>query len=237
MLLAACLAVAVAGAGAGQAAAPPDRGAPAGCPHVASTGPPAPPARGAPEDSAAPAAPRRAPAADLARFLAGGALGLGMHEAGHIGTAAIVGASPGVKKVTFGAVRFFAITHREVPHGREYAIAASGFWVQHATSEWLLSRRPALRHQRAPVAKGVLAFNVLTSLTYASAAFGRFGPHERDTRAMAEALGVQEPVAGALIAAPAVLDAWRYFSPRSRWAVWASRAMKVGVALAVAGSR
>ena len=235
MLLASCLAAAVAAAGAGQPAARADRGSTAEAPQVASPGPPA--ATDPAEDSAAPGAARRAPAADLARFLAGGALGLGMHEAGHIATAAVVGANPGVKKVTFGAVPFFAITHREVPHRREYAIAASGFWVQHATSEWLLSRRPALRHQRAPVAKGVLAFNVLTSLTYASAPFGRFGPHERDTRAMAEALGVREPVVGALIAAPAVLDTWRYFSPGSRWAVWASRAMKVGVALAVAGSR
>jgi hypothetical protein len=31
-----------------------------------------------------------------------------------------------------------------------------------------------------------------------------------------------------MVLAPAVLDAYRYFKPDSRWAAWSSRAMKVG---------
>jgi hypothetical protein len=181
--------------------------------------------------------PEGGPGSGLAKFLVGGALGLGMHESGHLVTSALFGGGPGVKKVAFGPLPFFAITHGEVSRAREYSISASGFWVQHATSEWLLTRRPNLRHERAPIAKGVLAFNVLTSVAYASAAFGSFGPHERDTRGMAGALGVTEPIAGGVILAPAVLDSWRYFAPGSRWAAWASRSAKVAAVVIVFAAR
>lgn len=187
----------------------------------------------APADSP-PARPAEASdAATLARFLAGGAMGLAAHEAGHVLAGTFLGADPGVKAISYGPLPFFAITHDPVAAGREYTIAASGFFVQHATSEWLLSTRPALRHQRSPVAKGMLAFNVLTSAVYAAAAFGRFGPPERDTRAMADALGVDEPWVGAMMLAPAALDAWRYARPESKWAPWVSRALKAGAVLAV----
>lgn len=171
--------------------------------------------------------------ADLARFLGGAAIGLGAHEGGHILASALFGADPGVKSITYGPIPFFAITHDSVSPGREYTIAASGFFVQHATSEWLLTRHPLLRDEHAPMAKGMLAFNVLTSAVYATAAFGQFGPDERDTRAMADALGVDEPWVGAMILAPAAVDAWRYFKPQSRWAPWISRALKVGSVVAV----
>jgi hypothetical protein len=172
-------------------------------------------------------------AATIAKFLAGGALGLGLHEGGHLLMASVFGADPGIKRVSFGPLPFFAITHTEVTPAREYAIAAAGFWVQHASSEWLLTRRPGLRHQQAPLAKGLLAFNVLASAAYATAAFGTFGPYERDTRAMADALEVDEPWVGAMILAPAVLDTWRYLKPESRWAAWTSRVLKVGAVLIV----
>lgn len=148
--------------------------------------------------------------------------------------ASLLGADPGIKKVSFGPLPFFAISHDDVTPAREYTISAAGFWVQHASSEVLLTRRPGLRHQRAPIAKGLLLFNVLASVTYATAAFGTFGPYERDTRAMAAALDVSEPWVGAMILAPAALDTWRYVSPQSRWAVWTSRALKVGAVLVVA---
>jgi hypothetical protein len=170
---------------------------------------------------------------EVASFLAGGALGLGIHESGHLMSVALFDADPGVKRVHFGPLPFFAITHRDVSPAREYTIAASGFWMQHLSSEWLLTTRPGLRHARAPLAKGVLAFNVAASAVYASAAFGRFGPGERDTRAMAASLDAAEPWVGAMILAPAALDVWRYFRPGSRWAVWASRAMKAGAVLVV----
>jgi membrane-associated protease RseP (regulator of RpoE activity) len=175
----------------------------------------------------------RVSATSIATFLAGGAIGLGLHESGHLLMASIFGADPGVKAVGFGPLPFFAITHPEVTPAREYAISAAGFWVQHASSEWLLTARPGLRQEQAPLAKGLLAFNVLASVAYASAAFGTFGPYERDTRAMADALGVDEPWVGAMILAPAALDTWRYLNPESRWAAWTSRALKVGAVLIV----
>ena len=79
----------------------------------------------------------------------------------------------------------------------------------------------------------MLAFNVITSGAYAGAAFARTGPGERDTRGMAVSADVDERWIGALVLAPAVLDAWRYFDPEARWAVWASRAAKVAGVLLV----
>ena len=38
---------------------------------------------------------------------------------------------------------------------------------------------------------------------------------------------------GAIVLAPAVLDAWRYLDPGARWAVWLSRAVKIGGVLLV----
>lgn len=172
-------------------------------------------------------------ATGVAQFLAGGAMGLGVHEAGHLVIVSAFGADPGVKKVAFGPLPFFAISHADVTPAQEYTISAAGFWVQHASSEWLLTRRPGLRHQHAPLAKGLLAFNILASVAYATAAFGTFGPYERDTRAMAEALDVGEPWVGAMILAPAALDTWRYMRPQSRRAAWTSRALKAGAVLVV----
>jgi hypothetical protein len=170
---------------------------------------------------------------DIAQFFAGAALGLGLHESGHIVLDIAFGASPGVRKVSAGFIPFFAITHGEVSPVREFAISSAGFWVQHAGSEVLLSRRPDLRREHAPVAKGLLAFNVLTSVAYAGAAFAQHGPIERDTHGMAASAGVAEPWIGVSILAPAMLDAARYYRPRSRWLRWAGRASKLGGALLI----
>ena len=51
--------------------------------------------------------------------------------------------------------------------------------------------------ERAPFAKGLLAWNVLASAAYSGAAFAHAGPPERDTRGMAAALGVNEAWVGA----------------------------------------
>jgi hypothetical protein len=171
---------------------------------------------------------------DSVKFLAGAALGLAMHEGGHLVLDAVFDASPTIKGVRFGPFPFFAITHRgDVSPRREFAISSAGFWMQDLSSEWLLTRPQALRDAHAPVAKGVLAFNVLNSAGYAFVAFARAGPFERDTRGMAESVGVDERAIGALVLAPAVLDAIRYFKPEARWAKWASRAAKVGSVLLV----
>ncbi len=91
---------------------------------------------------------------------------------------------------------------------RELIISSAGFWVQHAGSEWLLTRRPRLRRERAPFAKGVLAFNVLASaalrrrrLREHRARGARHARH-RHRRAASTSAG-----SGAMILAPAVLDA------------------------------
>jgi hypothetical protein len=175
---------------------------------------------------------------DGVEFLAGAALGLGMHEAGHLVFDAMFDANPDVTGVHFGSLPFFAITHRgDMSPRREFAISSAGFWMQGLSSEWILTKRPALKDQHAPVAKGILAFNVLNSTGYAFVAFARSGPFERDTRGMADSVGVDERAIGVLVLAPAVFDAIRYYKPEARWAIWASRAAKVGSVLLVIKQR
>jgi hypothetical protein len=171
-------------------------------------------------------------------FLAGAGAGFGLHEAGHVLTSALFGAEPHVRSVEPRPVPFFAIVHNPVSRRQEYVISSSGFWVQHATSEWILSARPAIAHERAPFLKGMLAFNLGASTVYGIAAFARSGPPERDTRGIAVSLGrggVPEPAVGMLVLAPAVLDGYRYLRPEATWAKWTSRAIKIaGVALIAA---
>jgi hypothetical protein len=170
---------------------------------------------------------------DVARFFGGAALGLGLHESAHLIADEAFGANPGVRKVSAGFIPFFAITHEPVTPVKEFTISSAGFWAQEVGNEVLLSRRPQLRHEHAPLLKGLLAFNVLTSVVYAGAAFSRHGPAERDTRGMALSAGVDEPWVGAMVLAPAVLDAARYYRPDSRVLRWASRATKVGGAMLI----
>ena len=166
--------------------------------------------------------------ASALKFLGGGALALAGHEGGHLLFNGIFDAHPGIKKVSFHGIPFFAITHDSgLSPRREFVIASAGFWVQEATNEIVLSRRPNLRRERAPLLKGVVAFNVLASVSYAGAAFARTGPIERDTRGMADALRWKEPYVGLLILVPAILDAVRYYHPEARWAAWGSRGVKL----------
>jgi hypothetical protein len=162
------------------------------------------------------------------KFLAGGGLALVAHEGGHLLFDAMFDANPRLKKVSFQGIPFFAITHDTMSPRREFVIDSAGFWVQEAINEVILSRRPNLRREHAPLLKGVVAFNVLASVSYAGVAFARTGPAERDTRGMADALRWREPWVGVLVLAPAILDAVRYFNPDARWAVWASRGAKIG---------
>jgi hypothetical protein len=170
---------------------------------------------------------------DVVRFFAGAALGLGFHESAHIVADEAFGADPGVRKVSAGFIPFFAITHEPVTPTKEFIISSAGFWAQHIGSDIVLSRHPELREEHAPVLKGLLAFNVVTSVIYSSAAFVRRGPLERDTRGMALSADVDEPWIGMTVLAPAVLDAARYYRPNSRVLRWASRAAKVGGALLI----
>lgn len=168
-------------------------------------------------------------------FLGGGAIALAAHESGHLLFDGLFDANPGIKRVSFHGLPFFAITHDSgLSPRREFTIDSAGFWVQEATNEILLTRRPRLRYERAPLAKGVLAFNVLASVSYAGAAFARTGPVERDTRGMADALRWKEPYVGLLILVPAILDAVRFYNPDARWAAWGSRAAKIGGVVLIA---
>jgi hypothetical protein len=167
-------------------------------------------------------------------LLGGAAVGLLAHEGGHLLFNVAFDADPGFRRVEFSGIPFFAVTHRDgLSPRREYTISAAGFWTQNAAAEWMLTRRPYLRRERAPFAKGILAWSVASSSAYAAAAFGTFGPPERDTRGMASSRGVAEPWIGVMLLVPAVCDVWRYIDPDARWPRWASRAAKVGLVLFV----
>jgi hypothetical protein len=173
-------------------------------------------------------------------WMAGGVTGLLIHEAGHVGLAAAVGARPQVKGIKAGAIPFFAITHDAASRRQEYAVSSAGLWAQYASAEWMLTRQPDLRRESAPFLKGIFAFHLVTSAVYGAAGLARVGPPERDTRGMALSLGdagVSERAIGAFVLAPAVLDVYRYYRPQSSWARWASRGLKVAsVALVVAAA-
>lgn len=192
---------------------------------------------GASGQAASPALRRRSRTRSTLLFIGGGAAGLGVHELGHVISSAAFGAHPRVTGTTGGLVPFFAIRHDPVSRRQEFVISSSGFWMQHLGSELILVRAPDLRRRSAPFEKGLLAFNLGTSAVYAAAAFARRGPDERDTRGMAVSLGsdgVAEPVIGALVLGPAVLDGYRYLRPNQAWAKWASRGLKVlGVLLTI----
>src|SRR3954469_5409414 len=187
--------------------------------------------------TADPAQPTDSPSTgkQVVLFLTGAATGLGAHELGHVIADVAFGEKPGLKKVDFHGIPFFAITHRSGrPSNEEFTISSAGFWMQQAGNEWLLSKRPQLKSEQAPFAKGYFAFNVLASVAYAGAAFAKTGPEERDTRGMAQSSRIDERWIAAMILTPALLDAWRYYHPDAKWAAWTSRGVKVGMVVLVA---
>jgi hypothetical protein len=166
---------------------------------------------------------------DTAKFLSGAALAFLIHEGGHLVFDEAFDAHPQLQWVHFGPVPFFAITPTRPLSARElFTVASAGFWTQEITSDVLQPRHRDLRHEHAPLAKGMLAFDILTSIGYAATAFAQSGPVQRDTRGMAASLDVPEPAIGALILTPAILEAYRYFRPESRWARWATRIAAAG---------
>jgi hypothetical protein len=193
-----------------------------------------------PQDAAAtPQEARHSVVASTLLFLGGAAAGLGIHETGHVIFSATFDANPRVAPLHYGFIPFFKIEHDLVPRRQEFVISSAGFWMQYWDSEWILTARPNLRHEQAPFLKGILAFDLCASTVYSIAAFGRFGPIERDTHGMAVSLGKDgwpEPVVGVIVLAPAALDGYRYLHPDSRWAKWASRSAKIASVVLVAAA-
>ena len=155
--------------------------------------------------------------AAFAKFLAGAAVGAGLHEAGHLAA---------------GWQRY------DVSRPRAVAATSAGFWAQHLTSETVLTRHPHLRSERSHFLKGVIAFHLVTSVGYTVLAMTQSGPPGRDTLDMSRSIGVNERWIGALVLAPALVDGIRYLRPEARWAKWLSRSIKFGsVALVLGLSR
>jgi len=194
---------------------------------------------GAPSQPAATQEARPSIVTSTLLFLGGAAAGLGIHETGHVIFSATFDANPRVEPLHYGVIPFFKIEHDPVTRRQEFVISSAGFWMQYVDSEWILTARPDLRHEHQPFLKGMLAFDLAASTMYSIAAFGQFGPLERDTRGMAVSLGKDgwpEPVVGVIVLAPAALDGYRYLHPESRWAKWASRSAKIASVVLVAAA-
>jgi hypothetical protein len=185
-------------------------------------------------DEHAPSEAAESRTTDIAKFLAGAGLKFVIHESGHLAFDEIFDAHPHLQAVHFGPFPFFAITPLRPLSSRQlFTVASAGFWAEDLSAELLLPRHADLRHEHAPFAKGMLAFDVLTETGYALVAFAEAGPIQRDTHGMAVGLGTSERVIGAIVLTPAVLEAYRYFRPESRWARWAMWMTEAGSALLV----
>jgi len=188
---------------------------------------------------------------DYGWFLTGGVAAFFLHEGAHALVAESLGFDARLesrgKPIPFVVVRYDLVPEKDenghvrytdkrgrpVSNGaqKQYAIASAGINSQNLTSEIILTLHPNLREKQKPFLKGVLAFDILTSLGYALV--GRKDP-DGDLRGMSEALGVNDKWMGTLVFLPAVVDTYRYFYPESRWAPWVSRGAKgylLGLAL------
>jgi hypothetical protein len=186
------------------------------------------------QDTPPPAEQKAQAGTGAVKLLAGAAAAFLIHESGHLAFDAIFDARPRLESVHFGPVPFFAITPTRPLSSRQlFTVASAGFWAQEISSEWLLPKHRDLRHEDAPFAKGMLAFDILTSIGYAGVAFAGAGPPQRDTRGMASGAGGPERAIAVIVLAPAVLEAYRYFRPESAWARWGMRAVEAGSVLLV----
>ena len=80
----------------------------------------------------------RDPVQDGVRFLGGFSAGLFLHESAHMATGAALGARPRIDRLSI-PLPFIVVHYDPVSRRREFAIASSGFWMQHLVSEWLLT--------------------------------------------------------------------------------------------------
>ena len=150
------------------------------------------------------------------------------HESGHLLTNLALGTQFSLKGVDYAGIPFFTIEPgRRLSPREHYLTASAGFNAQHLINELLLQKHPNLQREDKPFLKGVAHFNFWLSVGYSVTSFAGYGPAERDTKGMADSLGWSEDSVAALILAPALLDAYRYQHPKSKWAKRASRLTKL----------
>lgn len=115
-----------------------------------------------------------------------------------------------------------------VPGPRGYAfIVSSGILCQEITDEIILTEHPRIRHETSPFLKGMLLFNVATSVAYGIANLSGIEPPEGDVRGLDSAGRIPHGVFAALVLGTAALDVARYFLPDVDWLPWVSRGSKV----------
>jgi hypothetical protein len=179
-------------------------------------------------------------------FAAGAISGFLLHEAGHVFANLVQGNVPQFQGILgFGFIPFFTIAPRihcendtcykedgsqfwAGPRGK-FAITSAGYNVQHLTDEIMLSRTPDLRYRVAPFRKGLLMFNILLSVGYATAAITGIENPQGDLSRSAELIGFHPAYYATMLLIPAGLDIYRYFRPDAKWAPWVSRAGKTAV--------
>ena len=181
--------------------------------------------------------------ASVAQTVAGFVTAFVVHEACH-GVANLAMANvPTLEPVRFvGFLPFFAVSPniqcREgtcvrrngepfQPGPTGYAfIVSSGILCQEITDEIILTEHPRIRHETEPFLKGMLLFNVATSVAYGIANLARIEPPQGDLHGLDAVRRVPHGVFAALVLGTAALDVARYFLPEARWLPWMSRGSK-----------
>ncbi len=183
-------------------------------------------------------------AASVALTAAGFVTAFVVHEACH-GVANLAMANvPTLEPVLFlGFLPFFAVSpniqcrdgncvrrngepFQPGPPGYAF-IVSSGILCQEITDEIILTERPRIRHETAPFLKGMLLFNVATSVAYGIANLAQVEPPQGDLHGLDAVSGVPHGVFAALVLGTAALDVARYFLPDASWIPWVSRGSKV----------
>lgn len=182
-------------------------------------------------------------ASDIAWFVAGGATAFVVHESAHALVATSFRLHPRLewrsKPIPFVVVKYDIFAYKDASgrtiylngqgerissgDAKRFAISSAGINSQNIGSELILSMRPRLSEESAPFLKGMLAFDILTSIGYALV--GRQDP-DGDIRGMSEALGVSDRIIGAIVFLPAAVDLYRFYYPDSAWAPWVGRGAK-----------
>jgi hypothetical protein len=186
---------------------------------------------------------------DLPSFLlfAGGALsGLALHEMGHVTANLAYGNVPGLKGIVYAhVIPWFVIDSRLtltdgvyykrdgsvfVGGGRAYyVINTAGFMVQNLGSEIILSMRPRIFHEHAPLLKGLLWMNMLLSIGYGGASLLGVEDVHGDIYGGARHSGYPHQLIAGVVLSNGALDMLRYFLPDSPWLAWLSRASKLAL--------